>query len=170
MTTPQCDQKLPDCAKCDQYGQSCPGYDRGLKFITGKPHRDWRQPNPKNDNLDGIRPKSSASNSTLDFKSTYQDLTQREKLSTLLSADMNVVQHICVLIDDFSQPHTPSPTHVVVRRHGFIPTIYGRTRALDATIRSFTAYHFGCTTKKQPNGVVRPISLWGSLACAQSRG
>lgn len=53
------------------------------------------------------------------------------------------MQHLCVLIDDFSQPIAPSPTHVVTRWFGFLPSIYGQNRVLDATIRSFTAHHFG---------------------------
>jgi hypothetical protein len=53
------------------------------------------------------------------------------------------MQHLCVLIDDFSQPITPSPTHVVTRWFGFLPSIYGQNRVLDATIRCFTAHHFG---------------------------
>ncbi|KAJ5406676.1 hypothetical protein N7465_007960 [Penicillium sp. CMV-2018d] len=143
----KCDQRLPGCAKCDKYGQPCPGYDRGFKFITGKPYRDRRQPNPKNDKKDGARSKSPASNPMIHLEPTCQTMDQREKPSSLVSVDMNIVQRLCVLIDDFSQPYTPSPTHVVVRWFGFLPSIYGQNRVLDATIRSFTAHHFGRTTK-----------------------
>lgn len=147
LITPQCDQRLPGCAKCDKYGQPCPGYDRGFKFITGKPYRDRRQPNPKNDKNDGARSKSAASNPMIDLEPTCQTIARRDQPSSLISVDMNIMQHLCVLIDDFSQPYTPSPTHVVVRWFGFLPSIYGQNRVLDATIRSFTAHHFGRTTK-----------------------
>ncbi|KAJ5615695.1 hypothetical protein N7537_000809 [Penicillium hordei] len=143
----KCDQRLPGCAKCDKYGQPCPGYDRGFKFITGKPYRDRRRPNPKNNKKDGARPKSATSDPMIDLEPTCQTMAQREKPSSLVSVDMNIVQHLCVLIDDFSQPYTPSPTHVVVRWFGFLPSIYGQNRVLDASIRSFTAHHFGRTTK-----------------------
>ncbi|CAG8898087.1 unnamed protein product [Penicillium egyptiacum] len=147
LRTLQCDQRLPGCAKCDKYGQPCPGYDRGFKFIAGKPYRDRRQPNSRNDKKDGTRSKTVTSYSNIDLEPTCQTLAKREKPSSLISVDMNVVQHLCVLIDDFSQPYTPSPTHVVVRWFGFLPSIYGQNRVLDATIRSFTAHHFGRTTK-----------------------
>ncbi|KAJ5834556.1 hypothetical protein N7447_000582 [Penicillium robsamsonii] len=143
----KCDQGLPGCVKCDKYGEPCPGYDRGFKFVTGKPYRDRRQPNPRSDKKDGTRPRSTTSNSEIDLDPIYQSLVQREKPSSLISVDLNVVQHLCVLIDDFSQPYTPSPTHVVVRWFGFLPSIYGQNRVLDATIRSFTAHHFGRTTQ-----------------------
>ncbi|KAJ5514590.1 hypothetical protein N7463_004142 [Penicillium fimorum] len=143
----KCDQGLPGCAKCDRYGEPCPGYDRGFKFVTGKPYRDRRQPNPRSDKNDGTRPKSATSNSEIDLDPIYQSLIQRKKPSSLISVDLNVAQHLCILIDDFSQPYTPSPTHVVVRWFGFLPSIYGQNRVLDATIRSFTAHHFGRTTQ-----------------------
>lgn len=146
LITPQCDQRLPGCAKCEKYGQSCPGYDRGFKFIIGKPYRDRRQPNPRNDEKDG-RSKSATSNSKIDLEPTYQTLAQREKPYSLISVEVNVVQYLCVLIDDFSQPYTSTPTHVVVRWLGFLPSIYGQNRVLDATIRSFTAHHFGRSTQ-----------------------
>jgi hypothetical protein len=139
LIAPQCDQGLPGCAKCAKYGQPCPGYERGFKFVTGKPYRDRRQPNPRNE--------SATSNSENDPESICQTLAQRERPSSLISVDLNVARHLCVLIDDFSQPYTPSPTHVVVKWFGFLPSIYGQNRVLDATIRSFTAHHFGRTTR-----------------------
>ncbi|CAK7218698.1 hypothetical protein SBRCBS47491_003597 [Sporothrix bragantina] len=32
----RCDEGRPGCAKCMTYGAECPGYDRSLKFVTGK--------------------------------------------------------------------------------------------------------------------------------------
>ncbi|KAJ5422380.1 hypothetical protein N7491_010825 [Penicillium cf. griseofulvum] len=64
-----------------------------------------RQPNPRDDKKDS--PKSATSNSEIDHESTCQTLAQREKPSSLISVDSNVMQHLCVLIDDFSQPYTP---------------------------------------------------------------
>ncbi|KAJ5550759.1 hypothetical protein N7461_005457 [Penicillium sp. DV-2018c] len=60
---------------------------------------------------------------------------------------MNVMQNLCVLVDDFSRPDVSSPAHVVSRWFGFLPTIYGQNRVLDATIKSFTANHFGRVTQ-----------------------
>ncbi|OGE58167.1 hypothetical protein PENARI_c001G00647 [Penicillium arizonense] len=136
----KCDQRLPGCAKCETYGQPCPGYDRGFKFITGKPYRDRRR--PASDKKDGT-PKSATSSPEIELESACQTLIKREEPYSLISSDVNVMQHLCVLIDDFSQPITPSTTHVVTRWFGFLPSIYGQNRVLDATIRCFTAHHFG---------------------------
>lgn len=32
----KCDEVKPKCGNCLRYGAECPGYDRGIKFITGK--------------------------------------------------------------------------------------------------------------------------------------
>ncbi|KAL1897723.1 hypothetical protein Sste5346_004031 [Sporothrix stenoceras] len=32
----RCDEGRPGCAKCATYGADCPGYDRSLKFVSGK--------------------------------------------------------------------------------------------------------------------------------------
>ncbi|KAK2600256.1 hypothetical protein QQS21_004974 [Conoideocrella luteorostrata] len=32
----KCDETRPKCGNCRKYGTECPGYDRGLKFVTGK--------------------------------------------------------------------------------------------------------------------------------------
>lgn len=32
----RCDEGRPGCTKCATYGADCPGYDRSLKFVTGK--------------------------------------------------------------------------------------------------------------------------------------
>ncbi|KAJ5184888.1 hypothetical protein N7472_009728 [Penicillium cf. griseofulvum] len=145
----KCDQGLPGCAKCDKYGQPCPGYERGFKFVTGKPYRDRRQPNPRNDKKDC--PKSATSNSELDPEFICQTLAQREKPSSLISMDLNVVQHLCVLIDDFSQPYTPSPTHVV---------------GIGCHYKVFHSTSFWAHYPEYPNVTICPISLWGSLAWA----
>lgn len=141
LTAPQCDQKLPGCVKCERYGQPCPGYDRGFKFVTGKPYRNRRQPKLPSDQKD--TPSSATSCPESELGSTSQALSLRERPHMIISKELNVMQYLCTLIDDFSQPYTSSPRHVVTRWLGFLPSIYGQNRVLDATIRSFTAHHFG---------------------------
>ncbi|OAA58551.1 C6 zinc finger domain protein [Niveomyces insectorum RCEF 264] len=34
----RCDEGRPGCGKCATYGAECPGYDRSIKFVTGKHH------------------------------------------------------------------------------------------------------------------------------------
>ncbi|CAG7992537.1 unnamed protein product [Penicillium salamii] len=140
----KCDERLPSCVKCEKYGQPCPGYDRDFKFVTGKPYRNRRQPNAPDDRNGAFRTATSSPES--ERKPANQALAQRNRPQGIVSKDSNVIQSLCVLIDDFSQPYTPSLTHVVTRWLGFLPSIYGQNRVLDATIRSFTAHHFGRVT------------------------
>lgn len=32
----KCDEVRPECGNCRKYGSECPGYDRGMKFVSGK--------------------------------------------------------------------------------------------------------------------------------------
>lgn len=32
----KCDEVHPGCGNCEKYGVECPGYERGIKFVTGK--------------------------------------------------------------------------------------------------------------------------------------
>lgn len=70
-------------------------------------------------------------------------LARAEIPRAIISQNLNVMQYLFMLIDDFSEPHTIRPTHVVTRWLGYLPSIYGQSPVLDATIRSFTAHHFG---------------------------
>lgn len=141
LTTPQCDQRLPGCVKCEKYGQPCPGYDRGFRFVTGKPYRNRRQPKSPGDKKD--TPLSATSSPEIEFEAAGKALALRERPHMIISKDLNVMQCLCTLIDDFSQPYSPSPRHVVTRWLEFLPSIYGQNKVLDSSIRSFTAHHFG---------------------------
>ncbi|CAG8034174.1 unnamed protein product [Penicillium olsonii] len=138
--TPQCDERLPGCAKCERYGQICPGYDRGFKFVAGRPYRNRRQKTSGDRNG---TPQVATSSPDSEPNPASQALARGDEPREIISEASNVVQYLCVLIDDFSQPYTPSLTHVVTRWLGFLPSIYGQNRVLDATIKSFTAHHFG---------------------------
>lgn len=70
-------------------------------------------------------------------------MIQRETPSSLIDADLNVLQSLGALIDDFSQPTPVNQKHVTSHWFGFLPSVYGRSRTLDATIKSFVAHHFG---------------------------
>lgn len=147
LITPQCDERTPGCAKCETYGKPCPGYDRAFKFVAGKPHRGRRQPGSSSGKAD--EPSTSARTSVIvPVQSAYQVLIQRESPSSMVSADLNVFQHLCILIDDFSQPVSANRTHSVSRWFGFLPSIYGQSRTLDATIKSFTAHHVSPKTNR----------------------
>lgn len=32
----KCDEVHPECGNCQKYGATCPGYERGMKFVSGK--------------------------------------------------------------------------------------------------------------------------------------
>ncbi|CAK7230189.1 hypothetical protein SCUCBS95973_007488 [Sporothrix curviconia] len=60
----RCDEGRPGCAKCATYGAECPGYDRSLKFVTGKHQvRKRGRQGRDHDGVDGsmVVPDASAS-------------------------------------------------------------------------------------------------------------
>lgn len=145
LTAVQCDERLPGCARCETYGTPCPGYDKGFKFITGKPYRSRRsKPATGNgsSNAKSSRPIKPAAGRTC------RAVIQRESPASLTSADLNVLQSLSVLVDDFGQPASANQKHVF-HWFGHLPSIYGRSRTLDATIKSFAAHHFGKTLQNE---------------------
>ena len=70
-------------------------------------------------------------------------MDRRESLSSLISADLNLLQSLGTLVEDFSQPTPINGKHVVSHWFGLLPSIYGRSQTLDAAIRSFVAHYIG---------------------------
>lgn len=154
----KCDERVPGCAKCETYGQPCPGYDKGFKFIAGKPYRTKRKQPVLQDG--GISKKQQPGCSSFDVSSSSTDtgssspdsilvVAPKVEPSILVSADLNVLQSLNVLIDDFSQPAPATQNNVVTHWFGFLPSIYGCSQTLDATIKSFVAHHFGKTFQNE---------------------
>ncbi|KAJ5103233.1 hypothetical protein N7532_003762 [Penicillium argentinense] len=141
----KCDERQPGCAKCETYGKPCPGYDKGFKFIPGKPYRTKRKQQVSGDSsTSGKQSGSTSPNASSDSSGSGLLVLPREKLSsTLVSSDLNVLQSLNALIDDFSQPVPTTQNNVVSHWFGFLPSVYGRSQTLDATIKSFMAHHFG---------------------------
>ncbi|KAJ5289779.1 zinc-binding alcohol dehydrogenase-like protein [Penicillium atrosanguineum] len=142
---PQCDERAPGCVKCEKYGKPCPGYNRGFKFITGKPYRSRRVRPDGSDSIDGKRSVSTSPSTGSDSQSSSQEVLLPERPSTLVSADLNVLQSLGSLIVDFSQPVSSNQNHFAHHWFGFLPSIYGLNHTLDATIKSFVAHHYGKT-------------------------
>ncbi|KAJ5212354.1 uncharacterized protein N7498_004000 [Penicillium cinerascens] len=138
----KCDERVPGCAKCEKYGKPCPGYDRGFKFITGKPYRSRRARPDGSGSTEGKHSDSTSSSAGSDNQSSCQEVIQTELPYTLISADLNVLQSLGSLIVDFSQPMSTNQLSVS-HWFRFLPSIYGQNRTLDATIRSFVAHHYG---------------------------
>ncbi|KAJ6110602.1 hypothetical protein N7486_002837 [Penicillium sp. IBT 16267x] len=141
----KCDERVPGCAKCETYGQPCPGYDKGFKFIAGKPYRTRRRAPGIDDARSNASPSSSSlSPTTRESRPETQLLVQREIPPTLVSVDMNVLQSLGALIKDFSSPRVlNTPNYVTASWFELLPSVYGQSRALDATIKTFVAHHFG---------------------------
>lgn len=140
----QCDERLPGCAKCERYGKPCPGYNRGFKFITGKPYRTPRQKS-KPDTGSSSEERSKTGSPITDSRSqtVLQAVVLKEQPWSLTYGDVNVMQSLEVLIQEFSQPVILTQKHLVSQWFGFLPSVYGLSQTLDASIKSFTAHHFG---------------------------
>lgn len=141
LTVRQCDERLPGCARCEKYGKPCPGYDRGFKFIAGKPYRTPRQkPETGRDSLSEKQSKTERTNAGKDRRKA---VVLKEQPWSLTYGDVNVMQSLAALIQEFSQPASSSQTHLVSQWFSFLPSVYGHSQVLDASIKSFAAHHFG---------------------------
>lgn len=140
LTVWQCDQRRPGCARCETYGKPCPGYDKGFKFIAGKPYRSRRpRRSAGNDSPNAKATDSSDSDATLPSQAVIRD----ESLASLTSPRSHVVQGLSALVDDFCEPRSANQKHVTSHWFGYLPSVYGENRTLDATIEAFVAHHCG---------------------------
>ncbi|KAJ5735370.1 uncharacterized protein N7483_000495 [Penicillium malachiteum] len=153
----KCDERTPGCARCETYGQPCPGYGERFKFITSKPYRTRRAQTKTEDR--GARtssltsPRPSTSPNTSDSSSETCLEVQRTVAipAPLISGDVNVIQSLGVFISDFTtSSNTSGNSNIALGSwFGFLPSIYGQNRALDAAIKSFSAHHFGQNLQNQ---------------------
>ncbi|RAL12815.1 Zn(II)2Cys6 transcription factor [Aspergillus homomorphus CBS 101889] len=138
----RCDQRQPGCAKCEAYGKPCPGYGPRFKFVAGKPYRSQRRLKSTSEQ-NGSSPDSLA---LVDSRTVLQLTGEPGSCSSIAPAAMNVTQCLDILIQEISKPFPVTSGHVTSRLFGSLPTVYGRNRTLDSTIRSFTAHHIGNMT------------------------
>ncbi|PWY90747.1 putative C6 finger domain protein [Aspergillus heteromorphus CBS 117.55] len=131
-----CDERVPGCLRCETYGRPCPGYDRGFKFVTGKPHRTRRHKSSDRGNSpqDAGHPSGHST-------AVSQALVQRPL--SMECADLNVMQSLDILVTELSRPFPATSAHVISHCFAFLPSVYGRNRTLDSTIKSFAAHHIG---------------------------
>ncbi|KAJ5093157.1 hypothetical protein N7456_009018 [Penicillium angulare] len=166
----KCDERVPGCSKCETYGQPCPGYEKGFKFIAGKPHRTRRRA-PETVEGQGCDTShaSPSVNSTPDASqpgSEIQWVAREEIPSTVISVDLNVLQGISALVNDFASPGAPeSPDILRANWFGLLPLIYGQNRALDATLKSFTAHHFGRVLQNEQMVIYSRSAYGEALHC-----
>ncbi|PYH80395.1 C6 zinc finger domain protein [Aspergillus uvarum CBS 121591] len=135
----KCDQRQPGCAKCETYGEPCPGYGPRFKFIAGKPYRTQRRRKSGSDQ-DGSPTESLA---LVQSQPLRQRTNSLYTLSSIASAEMNLGQCLGIMAQEISKPFAANSAHVTSRWFGFLPSVYGRNRTLDLTIKSFTAHQMG---------------------------
>ncbi|GES64094.1 C6 zinc finger domain protein [Aspergillus terreus] len=128
----KCDERLPGCARCETYGKQCPGYERGFKFVAGKPYRTPR------------RPKDAQSGSQAGQAVVHRSPPTP---SSTPSSGLNMAQSLQNLIDELSWPYSTTSAYAAARWLRFLPNVYGRNPTLDATVRCFVAHHIGSMTQ-----------------------
>ncbi|KAE8150218.1 putative C6 finger domain protein [Aspergillus avenaceus] len=142
----KCDEKLPGCARCETYGKPCPGYDRGFKFVVGKPYRSRRPPRSTAPELRGLSDDASGSKSQYTTKDDSRAVVRRGNLSDLPSAHLQILQGLDILVDDILQPFSTSSAYTPSRWFQYLPSVYGKNKTLDCAIKCFSAHHIGTMT------------------------
>lgn len=128
----------------------CPGYDRSFKFIEGKPYRQRRhRPGSESDDAQTENLTADTLDETRAAGQMLLEKTSSPSSSSLDSPASNVLQSLNILIYDISYPFAPSPAHNFFRWFSLLPTIYGENPTLDATIRCFTAHHYGSVVQNE---------------------
>lgn len=115
----KCDEARPGCWNCSQYGAECPGYDRLLKFVTGKhpvrPRRAVKMSLNPPEPASAIPAKTSQSTAATEFvvqarssplsDSPDQGLGTDSTLILHASPQDNRAQFICTMIDSLYATH-----------------------------------------------------------------
>ncbi|KAL2811646.1 hypothetical protein BJX63DRAFT_269595 [Aspergillus granulosus] len=140
----KCDERLPNCMRCETYGKPCPGYERGFKFVTAKPYRSQRRPKSSisTSEQNGVVPTPGNS---LDTELENTGAWTVRDISPELG-DLNMVQCLNNLTDEISQPFPTTSGFVISRWFLLFPSIYGRNRTLDSAMKAFAAHHVGNVT------------------------
>jgi hypothetical protein len=140
----KCDEKRPSCMRCERYGKTCPGYDRGFKFVTAKPHRSQRRPKQSNF-TEGQSWAAPVPGDASDADHENTGVWTVRRLSSDLG-DLYVTQCLDKLTDEISQPFPTTSGYVISRWFLLFPSIYGRNRTLDSAMKAFVAHHVGNVT------------------------
>ncbi|KAL2825290.1 hypothetical protein BDW59DRAFT_73765 [Aspergillus cavernicola] len=140
----KCDERLPGCMRCETYGNLCPGYERGFKFVTAKPYRSKRQPTPSSF---GDEQSYASATPKRSHKVDYQfNALKKARLQLPGLEDLNVTQCLNILTDEISQPFPTTSGYVISRWFLLFPSLYGRSRTLDSAMKAFVARHIGNVT------------------------
>jgi hypothetical protein len=155
-----------------KYGASCPGYDKGLKFVVGKTHRSRRQQRTYLKQQKTLSFSASPeSPSPIEFHSTtpsqclpsppQSNSSPELQIATLhqhyeSSPDPNIcfslsspssyqTQYLSILVQHLPKQSANSDILVMSRWMSFLPSKFGTSRALDSAIACFTTQQIGTT-------------------------
>ena len=53
------------------------------------------------------------------------------------------MQSLAALVEEFSMPTPSTKKHLLSQWFSFLPSVYGHSQVLDASIKAFAAHHFG---------------------------
>jgi hypothetical protein len=155
-----------------KYGASCPGYDKGLKFVIGKTHRSRRQQRTylKQQKTISFSP-SSESPSPIEFSSTspsqclpsppqsnsspelqiatlhqhFENVPDPSICFSISSPSLYQAQCLSILMEHLPKQNANSDILIMSRWMSFLPSRFGRSRALDTAIACFTTQQIGTT-------------------------
>ncbi|KIW02968.1 hypothetical protein, variant 2 [Verruconis gallopava] len=158
----KCDEGKPQCENCLKYGSPCPGYDRELKFITGKPHRTKRssKPNksksPHSDAQTRFTPESLIKwSNDITALEPFDEKLSREKChrpfldliyslcATLPPQKQYQLQLISSLCENLPTTRSSEEIQMISGYLMHLPAHFGNSRALDAAAVAFAAQQIG---------------------------
>jgi hypothetical protein len=159
-----------------KYGAACPGYDKGLKFVVGKTHRSRRQHRTYlkqqktisfSASSESPSPTECSSVASFQFlpspprssKSPELQLATVDKQHeipqdpflciSISSPTLYQAQCLAFLVDFLPKHNANSDILIMSRWMSFLPSKFGRSKALDAAIACFTTQQIGTARNDQ---------------------
>jgi hypothetical protein len=159
-----------------KYGASCPGYDKGLKFVVGKTHRSRRQQRTYlkqqktisfSASSESPSPTESSSITTFQclpspphssgspelqlatIEKQYEDTPDPSIYFSISSPNLYQAQCLSILVDYLPKQNANSDILIMSRWMSFLPSRFGRSKALDAAITCFTTQQIGTDRNDQ---------------------
>jgi hypothetical protein len=159
-----------------KYGASCPGYDKGLKFVVGKTHRSRRQqrtylkqqktisfstssesPSPTEcSSISSFQclpspPQSSKSPEVqlVTLNEHYESSPDPFLCFSISSPALYQAQCLSYLVEFLPKRNATSDILIMSRWMSFLPSRLGRSKALDTAIACFTTQQIGTSQNDQ---------------------
>lgn len=152
----KCGEERPACGNCRRYGAECPGYDRGLKFVSGK--HQIRQKG-RRVIFDDDQPSSSS-----DSQATTPEYARAPRTTLMVTTPSpNRGQYISTILEQLR----PSVSQYdVIGLFAWIQLErLGQKAVLDGAMCSLTLHLFGKEFSDQ-NMLAYSRTLYGQSLCA----